>query len=551
MGRKVVWAMALVVIAVVSASLVGGQVGGFWWWGTHEPIYIFGDEDFTYSNGVMSGSGTAADPYVIEGWSIAPANADYGVYIDHTTRHFVVRDCVIEGTRVAGIYLNSVTNGRVEKIQVTRSDAAVFLLNSSGNRVADNVISDCRYGIVMGPQSKDNVITGCSFFGNGLAAYDPQHWNTWYEGKTGNFWDEYAGTDANKDGIGDAPYYPLGDEKPLMTAPGRPTEVAPAGPSYAGNLVAPDGSLVVTSQTPITLTSADLGSGLAEIKYSIDGGAWTTYSSPILLKGDDGLRKITYYGIDKLGNAEPKKTVSFLLDNHAPQTVMEIGDPKFTDSRGTWITSSSMITLRRTQESTYGRAETYYRTNDGNWLRYVGPFRITGDDGARVISFYSRNASGVVEAVQTKTLLKDDTPPASRGAKTQSPSATAPSPAATVATPSAGTTQTTAATAPATKPAATVSTPPAAPNATPAPVQTPPATPAPKPAPAPAPAPATPPPAGSADLAGAALGQTGGAPKPAQTESSVTPVVAPTAPQTPSATPAPSTTQTSSQTSSD
>ena len=67
MGRKVVCAMAIVVIAVVSAGLVGGQVGGFWWWGTHEPIYIYGDDDFTYSNGVMSGSGTSADPYSSRG----------------------------------------------------------------------------------------------------------------------------------------------------------------------------------------------------------------------------------------------------------------------------------------------------------------------------------------------------------------------------------------------------------------------------------------------------------------------------------------------------
>ncbi len=538
MGRKVVWAMAFVVIAVVSAGLVGGQVGGFWWWGTHEPIYIFGDDDFTTSNGVMSGSGTAADPYIIEGWSIAPANADYGVYIDHTTSHFVVRDCVIEGARVAGVYLNSVKNGRVEGVQIMGSDTAVFLLNSSENRIEKSVISECRYGVVMAAVSQENVITGNSFVDNGLAAYDPQHWNIWYEGKTGNYWSDYRGVDQNKDGVGDEPYYPLGDQKPLMTSPVELTEVAPAGPSYAGNLVAPDGSLVVTSQTPITLTAADLGSGLAEIKYSIDGGTWTTYGGPILLKGDDGPRKVAYYGIDKLGNAEPKKTVSFLLDNHAPQTVMDLGEPKLVDARGTWITSATVITLRRTQESTYGRAETYYRINDGNWLRYVGPFRITGEDGARAVSFYSRNASGVVEPAQTKTLLKDDAPPTSRGAKAGAPGASAPSasapsasapsasapsasaPASTASAPS-GTSQTTAATA---KPVAVA---PSTPSVTPATTSS-----------------------GPNDLSGAALGQSGTTVKPVQTESTVPPTITPLAPQTSSAAPAPSTTQTPSQTSS-
>jgi parallel beta-helix repeat protein len=421
MGRKVVWAMALVVTAVVSAGLVGGQVGGFLWWGTREPIYIYGDDEFTYSNGVMSGSGAAADPYIIEGWNISPANADYGVYVDHTTSHFVIRDCVIGGARIAGVYLNSVENGRIEKVQIFGSDTAIYLLNARDNRIAESVISECRYGVVMAAMSQENVITGNSFLGNGLAGYDPEHRNTWYEGKSGNYWSDYQGADLNKDGVGDEPYYPLEDLRPLMTSPVALTEVAPAGPSYAGNLVAPDGSLVVTSQTPIALVASDPGSGLAEIKYSIDGGPWTTYTGAVLLKGDDGPRKVAYYGIDRLGNAEPKKTVSFLLDNHSPQTVMEIGDPKFADSRGTWITSATRITLRRTQESTYGRTQTYYRINDGAWLTYSTPFRVTGEDGVRAVSFYSRNASGVVEAVQTKIVMKDDAPPTSRGARAQAP----------------------------------------------------------------------------------------------------------------------------------
>jgi parallel beta-helix repeat protein len=517
MGRKVVWAMALVVTAVVSAGLVGGQVGGFLWWGTHEPIYIYGDDEFTYSNGVMSGSGTAADPYVIEGWNISPANADYGVYVDHTTSHFVIRDCVIGGARIAGVYFNSVENGRIEKVQIFGSDMAIYLLNARGNRIAESVISECRYGIVMAAVSQENVITGNSFLGNGLAAYDPEHWNTWYEGKSGNYWSDYQGADLNKDGVGDEPYYPLEDLRPLMTSPVALTEVAPAGPSYAGNLVAPDGSLVVTSQTPITLVATDPGSGLAEIKYSIDGGPWTTYTGAVLLKGDDGPRKVAYYGIDRLGNAEPKKTVSFLLDNHSPQTVMEIGDPKFADSRGTWITSATRIALRRTQESTYGRTQTYYRINDGAWLTYSTPFRITGEDGARAVSFYSRNASGVVEAIQTKIVMKDDAPPMSRGARAQAPggvSMAVGTPAAASSSPGGQSPTTTAAASPSssTKPVTAVPAPtaPTASTATPAAVSsstapTASATPGPSPAGSSTPQDAT----AQAALAGAALGQTG------------------------------------------
>jgi parallel beta-helix repeat protein len=523
MGRKVVWAMALVVTAVVSAGLVGGQVGGFLWWGTREPIYIYGDDEFTYSNGVMSGSGAAADPYIIEGWNISPANADYGVYVDHTTSHFVIRDCVIGGARIAGVYFNSVENGRIEKVQIFGSDTAIYLLNARGNRIVESVISECRYGVVMAAVSQENVITGNSFLGNGLAGYDPEHWNSWYEGKSGNYWSDYQGVDQNKDGVGDEPYYPLEDLRPLMTSPVELTEVAPAGPSYAGNLVAPDGSLVVTSQTPITLVASDRGSGLAEIKYSIDGGPWTTYTGAVLLKGDDGPRKVAYYGIDRLGNAEPKKTVSFLLDNHSPQTVMEIGDPKFADSRGTWITSATRIGLRRTQESTYGRTQTYYRINDGAWLTYSTPFRITGEDGARAVSFYSRNASGVVEAVQTKIVMKDDAPPTSRGARAQAPGGVSIGAGAPAATTTASSTSATSTT----KPVSVVSAS-TAPTGSSTPQDE----------------------TAQAALAGAALGQTGvgsTTTSPAQTASLVTPsVVTPAVAQPESSTTSPSPAETPS-----
>ncbi|NIP67606.1 MAG: hypothetical protein GWN76_06265, partial [candidate division Zixibacteria bacterium] len=42
----------------------------------HDPIYIDGNEDFTPENGVVSGSGTENDPYVIEGWVIGDFSDD-------------------------------------------------------------------------------------------------------------------------------------------------------------------------------------------------------------------------------------------------------------------------------------------------------------------------------------------------------------------------------------------------------------------------------------------------------------------------------------------
>ena len=419
MGRKVAGAAVATLAVVLSVVLVGGQVGsgGFLWWGNRGPIYIYGNDGFTVENGVFSGSGTATDPYVIEGWRIDQPEADYGFYIDHTTAHFVIRDCVIEGTRMAGVYFNTVQNGRVENTQIGLSDTAVYLLDSSFNIFERNVIAESKYGVVTAANSRDNVISGNSFLDNGLNGHDPHRWNQWNVDGIGNYWSDYKGYDGDEDGIGDIPYYTLHDEYPLMSPPVQWTRVAPAGLTYAGNQVAPDGSLVVSSDTPISLSAMDPGSGLAEIQYSINRGPWTVYTGLVYLTGEDGPQKLTYYGIDRLGNVEQQRTVSFMLDNHPPITEIEIGQPKYEDARGIWVTSKSRISLNLVQASTYGVTQTFYRIDGRGWQRYGTPFVIMGADGPHQISFYSLNASGVTEDLKTIIIIKDDAPPSTRGAQ--------------------------------------------------------------------------------------------------------------------------------------
>jgi len=405
MGRKGTLVATIMMIVVLSAGLAGGQVGGerastsgFLWWGDHEPIYIYGDCDFTVENGVMSGCGTAADPYVIEGWRIDAPRADYGIYIDHTTKHFVIRDCVIERARIAGVYLNTVANGC--------------------NRVQRCALFSCRYGVVMAGMSSGNRIFENSFLECGLNAQDMMRSNAWCDAGRGNYWSDFCGLDCDGNGICDLPNYRYGDPCPLASPPVEWTGISSAGPTYSGNWIAPDGSLVVTSETPIELRAADMGAGLAEIRYAIDCGAWMTYTEDrIYLIGEDGPRRVDYYGIDNLGNVERRSTVFFFLDNHPPVTVHEIGDPVYVNEERTWVTSKTPIILRRTQESTYGRTRTFFRIDGRNWQEYCGPFVLYAADGPHQVSYYSRNASGVTEEVRCFVLYKDDAPPTTRGGR--------------------------------------------------------------------------------------------------------------------------------------
>lgn len=423
MGRKVAGIASAVMAVVLTVLLVGGQVGsgGFLWWGNREPIYIYGNGGFTIENGVFAGSGTADDPYIIEGWRFDGAGADYGISVAHTTAHFIIRDCVIERARSAGILLSSVRNGRVENVQIALSGMAVHLVNASFNRLEGNVFAENLHGVVASAASEGNVIVGNTFWKNGLHGLDPQRSNHWFADGVGNYWTDYAGFDRNGDGVGDAPYYVLYDRYPLMTPPVEWTRVAPAGLTHAGHPVAPDGSLVVTSRTPIALSALDRGTGVAEIRYTLDDGlTWLVYTAPIHLDGEDGPRRLSYYALDRLGNAERPNTIRLMLDNHPPITHIEVGPPTVQDDRGVWITSISRISLHQVQRSTYGWTQTYYCLDGCMWQRYVGPFTVPGPDGPRRISFYSVNASGRSEEIQTVILLKDDAPPQTRGGRAAS-----------------------------------------------------------------------------------------------------------------------------------
>jgi hypothetical protein len=55
------------------------------------PIMISGDEGFTAENGVVGGSGTYDDPYLISGWEIE-AQTGIAVHVSDTSHHFILRD---------------------------------------------------------------------------------------------------------------------------------------------------------------------------------------------------------------------------------------------------------------------------------------------------------------------------------------------------------------------------------------------------------------------------------------------------------------------------
>lgn len=125
----------------------------------HLPIYIHGDDNFTWENGVMGGNGTKDDPYVISDWAITAGGLNFGIKIAHTDSYFVIENCRISGTK-RGISLLFVRNGKIEDCEISNSDVGVYLWFARENEISKSWINKSHdHGIYL-LNSKRNVITG-------------------------------------------------------------------------------------------------------------------------------------------------------------------------------------------------------------------------------------------------------------------------------------------------------------------------------------------------------------------------------------------------------
>jgi parallel beta-helix repeat protein len=192
-------------------------------------------------------NGTQADVWVV-GDGPSEGSKEYTIGVD-------LGDASVEGVTIENLNIKNFSigmyiwtkNNTVTENSVVENIVGI-LLSGSNNTVSGNYIANNKRGLFFGFNSEVDVIpTDLVLFHNDFDHNDIQlngcmciDYNTtesphnWDNGREGNFWSDYNGTDANHDGIGDTPYtidVLNHDRYPLMQSPASPPTTKPQVPT--------------------------------------------------------------------------------------------------------------------------------------------------------------------------------------------------------------------------------------------------------------------------------------------------------------------------------
>ncbi|MDE2141735.1 MAG: hypothetical protein KGJ84_04920 [Elusimicrobia bacterium] len=176
--------------------------------------------------------------------------------------------------------------------------------------------------------------------------------------------------------------------------------------------------LLVSSATPFGLSAVDdaltvgdgVGSGIAQRYYAIDGGAFLALASSFTVSGA-GSHLIRYYSVDLVGNTEAVRASTVAVDDTPPATSLAVSTPLYAG----YVSPSTVFSLSAVDPIVSGVASgvagTFVSSGTAPAAAYAGPFALAGPEGAKTISFYSKDNLSNAEVVQSTTVFLDATPP--------------------------------------------------------------------------------------------------------------------------------------------
>src|SRR5439155_126981 len=204
----------------------------------------------------------------------------------------------------------------------------------------------------------------------------------------GGLWTVYAGPIVLSDGRRVLDYYATdvaGNREPVHS---RSFSIDTAPPVASASLLGTVGANTwYVSNVTVTLDASDATSGVAGIRYRIDGGPWQPYGGPFML--GPGRHSVDVFAFDAAGLWSLSSTTKVEIDIAGPTTVDGVSG--IAGENG-WYVSYATVTLTASDPGS-GVASTAYRLDGGTWIAYAGPFSISRG-GRHILEFASVDKAG-------------------------------------------------------------------------------------------------------------------------------------------------------------
>jgi hypothetical protein len=255
---------------------------------------------------------------------------NFGLLVFNGSNVLLTNNTIIN-TRHPGVYVSTVginiVGGSSNKISgnnlENNSDGLAFSHTQDNLITENNIIAnhgwfmEFTWGIHFFDAS-NNVIFNNNFIDNRAQVGIEDSINMWDNGKIGNYWSDYDGTDANGDGIGDTPYEVDSkntDHYPFI----KPSNISgylqkTTPPKIA--LLSPVNQVFNESSIPLIFT---VDKQVNWMGYSLDGQDNVTVTgNSTITELTNGLHNVTVYAKDTFENIGASATVTFTIAKPEP-----------------------------------------------------------------------------------------------------------------------------------------------------------------------------------------------------------------------------------------
>ncbi|MFI6876883.1 OmpL47-type beta-barrel domain-containing protein [Streptomyces sp. NPDC050400] len=196
----------------------------------------------------------------------------------------------------------------------------------------------------------------------------------------------------------------------VVTDGGTDDTTAPETSAKAEGQTDADGAFIGSASVSVAAT--DAGSGVDRIEYALDGGAYTPYTTPVVVD-QVGAHTVKYKATDKAGNTSAEKSLDFTVvapptdDKTPPETSATVSGEKNAD--GAYL-GMATVTVTASDTGSGVNAIEYAVGADGAWQPYTAPVMVH-DPGTYTVRYRASDKAGNQAAAKSVDFTLVATPP--------------------------------------------------------------------------------------------------------------------------------------------